>query len=679
MILVRTRVPSKAPMKNRSVFAAALLAGLGALLPVSANAQTVDYGSFETMFNEPVTMSVTGSPQRVSDVPGTMEIITADQIRRSGAKDIPGVLRHVGGVDVMQWANDNADVGVRGYDQAFTPRLLVLIDGRQVYADFYGYTPWSTLPVELGAIRQIEIIKGPNCALFGFNAVSGVINIVTYDALADDINTLSVIGGTQGLAAGSAVATWKYRDVLGLRLSAGYSRDDEYATPIPANEAGADRQGNERIAVNGVAEVRLSDGIILGIELSHSQNRLNQMSPAYSYVFSAFDTNSIKARLTADTSLGLMQLTAYSNWIEQKDDLGPLVVTFHNQVTVVQGQDIFQLGNDHTLRFSVEYRHNSMPSQAGGTIFYDLASSGGMWQWNILPELSLTNALRYDQIDLVQTQGVSAVSPPANADAKRTIASVAFNSGLVWRIDNENTVRLTASRGAALPSLINLDGTGPGAGGINSAFYTLQPSFVSNYEIGWDRTLSAIGGRLRINVFHQYNSNLISLGGGVAAPGSASSPPGAGNVGNSTANGVEVAVSGTFDAWRYGVSYRYEAVADDFLPAVRDGMAGIDFEHVTPTHMVNANLGWSGDDIEADIYLHAQSATEGLQPDGGNPGATRLVPVDSYVSADIRLAYAVSDKLTLAVSGQNLLAAQQQQTSGSAVERRVLATLSVGL
>src|SRR6185369_11327896 len=96
--------------------------------------------------------SATGKPQRAPDVPVKMEIITADDIRRSGAHDIPGVLQHVAGMSVWQWARTDQDVSVRGYNQGFSPRLLVLINGRQVYLDNYGYTSWPTLPVELEEI-----------------------------------------------------------------------------------------------------------------------------------------------------------------------------------------------------------------------------------------------------------------------------------------------------------------------------------------------------------------------------------------------------------------------------------------------------------------------------------------------------------------------------------------------
>ena len=145
---------------------------------------------WKSLFGEPVTTSVTGSPQRATEVPASMTIVTADDISRSGARDLPGILRHVGGIDVLQWANDHADIAIRGYNQASSPRRLVLIDGRQVYTDYYGYTPWSTLPVVLADIRQIEIVRGPNTALFGFNAVGGVINIITYNPLFDDANTI---------------------------------------------------------------------------------------------------------------------------------------------------------------------------------------------------------------------------------------------------------------------------------------------------------------------------------------------------------------------------------------------------------------------------------------------------------------------------------------------------------
>lgn len=119
-------------------------------------------------------------------------------IRRSGATNIPDALAHVVGVDVLRWGVSSADVSIRGYDTPYSPRLLVLVNGRQVYLDDWGRTQWDAIPVQMAEIRQIEVVKGPNTALFGFNAAAGVINIITYNPLYDTINTASVNGGTQG-------------------------------------------------------------------------------------------------------------------------------------------------------------------------------------------------------------------------------------------------------------------------------------------------------------------------------------------------------------------------------------------------------------------------------------------------------------------------------------------------
>jgi hypothetical protein len=109
------------------VTGAAALAAAVCASPVTSRAQPLQYETLEQLFGEAVTTSVTGTPQRQSDVPATMDIVTAAEIRRSGAGSIPEVLQRVAGIDVMQWSRDHSDVAVRGYNQAFSPRLLVLV------------------------------------------------------------------------------------------------------------------------------------------------------------------------------------------------------------------------------------------------------------------------------------------------------------------------------------------------------------------------------------------------------------------------------------------------------------------------------------------------------------------------------------------------------------------------
>ena len=647
------------------------------LLPV--HAQSMDYGSLEQLFGEPVTTSATGSPQRATEVPVYMIIVTADEIRRSGARDIPGVLRHVAGVDVMQWANDATDISIRGYNQAFASRTLVLIDGRQVYADYYGSIPWSALPVELSAIRQIEIVKGPNAALFGFNAVGGVINIITYNPRYDDVNTASARTGTQGLGEVSGVATFKLGTAGALRLSGGLRSDDEFSTPIPLAMAGPPRTANGRAAFDADAVVALADNVELGIEASHTHVKQNEVYPGYTWQDSYYETNSLKGQLTADTVAGLLKFTAYTNWIAWRgiSDLRIGLLTAHNQVTVVQAEDIFSFGPDHTLRAAVEYRHNSVgtgPIQ-GGTISYDVISASGMWSWRISPVLSLTNALRVDHLSLDRSGSVPAGYPFTNADWDRSMTQFSFNSGVVWTATPADTVRLIVSRGVQLPSLVQ-----SGALLINLPYMQvtgdprLKPTAVTNYELAWDRDLPTFDAHLQISVFHQQTDELISIVGNFIATPTRFYATSA-NIGSSSANGVELSAKGALDdAWRWSVSYRAEFVEDDFLPFAVGGVDVADYEHTTPKHLIKGNLGWARGGWEVDTYLNYQSATFGLRNTAGI--ATGLVPVGAYVSLDARVAYRLTDWATLAVSGQNLLQSPQQQTSGPAVERRVFATLS---
>ena len=180
--------------KNTSILALSAIVAFG--LP--ATAQSIDYGSLEMLFDEPVTTSATGAPQRSTDAPVTMEIISADEIRSSGARQLTDLLARVPGLEVRNTSSVTGEVSIRGYNGPKTPRLLVLVNGRQVFNDSYNEVNWAAIPVQMEEIRQIEIVKGPNTALFGFNAVSGVINIITFSPFYDDADSMTVRVDNEG-------------------------------------------------------------------------------------------------------------------------------------------------------------------------------------------------------------------------------------------------------------------------------------------------------------------------------------------------------------------------------------------------------------------------------------------------------------------------------------------------
>jgi outer membrane receptor for ferrienterochelin and colicins len=568
---------------------------------------------------------------------------------------------------------------VRGYDQSFSPRVLVLIDGRQVYADHYGYTPWQALPVELAAIRQIEVVKGPNAALFGFNAASGVINIITYNPLYDDVNSASVTGGTQDTGQSSVVKTFKF-DGGGVRLSAGGRIDNDFATALPASAGALERLRNDRFAIDIDGVFRISSNVQLGLEASHSTAASNDIDPIYFLAHDRHFTSSIKGQVTADTGLGLLQATVYNNWISQHFFNGLTALVFEGQETVAQAQDLFKLGPDQTFRLGLEYRRNIVNTSplTGAYISYDDYAASGMWDWNITPALSLTSALRWENLHLGRSGLLPAGYPFTNADWNRVIMAISYSTGLVWKATDADTLRLIFSQGDQLPSLVDL-----GAGLIASPVQNFSgnpdadQTDVYNYEIDWDRAWPSIGGGLRAALFHLSGDHFLSFQ-GETIPGSGPPPFVTGtNVGNSSAYGAELSLAGTFeDNWRWGVNYRFESITDRFLPAATGGKLYVDFQHVTPKHEVKANLGWAGGAWEIDGFLNYQSATEGLT---GLPfgSGSFLSPVPDYLSFDARVAYRLTDSTTLAISGQNLGVLPQKQTAGPMVERSVFVTFTV--
>ena len=113
-------------MKFHQLVLATLLSGT---VLSAADAKDLDYLSFQDLFGEPVTVGATGTPQRASEVPVNMTILTAADIKRSAARNIPEVLRQIPGVNVRQNGFNSYDVAIRGYNQPIAERILVLIDG----------------------------------------------------------------------------------------------------------------------------------------------------------------------------------------------------------------------------------------------------------------------------------------------------------------------------------------------------------------------------------------------------------------------------------------------------------------------------------------------------------------------------------------------------------------------
>ncbi len=123
--------------------------------------------------------SVSKQPQNLLQAPSAIQVITNDDIRRSGATTLPEALRLADNLEVAQINAHDWAISARGFDANLANKLLVLIDGRAVYTPLYGGVLWNVQDYLLEDIDRIEVISGPGGTLWGANAVNGVINIIT--------------------------------------------------------------------------------------------------------------------------------------------------------------------------------------------------------------------------------------------------------------------------------------------------------------------------------------------------------------------------------------------------------------------------------------------------------------------------------------------------------------------
>lgn len=134
--------------------------------------------SLEELVKMEVT-SVSRKAQRLSDTAAAVTVLSREDIRRSGARSIPEALRSVPGVEVAQIGAGRWAVSIRGFNSRFANKLLVQVDGRSVYTPAFSGVLWETIAPIMEDIERIEVVRGPGAALWGANAVNGVINIVT--------------------------------------------------------------------------------------------------------------------------------------------------------------------------------------------------------------------------------------------------------------------------------------------------------------------------------------------------------------------------------------------------------------------------------------------------------------------------------------------------------------------
>jgi outer membrane receptor protein involved in Fe transport len=199
-------------------------------------------------YEETVVVSASRSEEKLINAPATMTVIGAQTIESAPTQNFAELLRAVPGVNITQVSARDINVTTRGATGTLATGQLALLDGRSLYQDFFGFVMWDFLPVNLNEIKQIEVIRGPASAVWGANALNGVVNVITKSPR-EMQGTSAILGvggfdrgvknGTSQQGAGtmfyiSGTHAQAVNDRVAFKISAGGYTQDPYSRPTGA-------------------------------------------------------------------------------------------------------------------------------------------------------------------------------------------------------------------------------------------------------------------------------------------------------------------------------------------------------------------------------------------------------------------------------------------------------------
>ena len=195
-------------------------------------------------FGDAVVVTASRNEVRLIDAPVSTSVISTATLATTPALNYGDLLRATPGVNVIQLSARDVQVTSRSPGNTLANSQLVLVDGRSAYLDFFGLVLWDLLPTNFADVEQIEVVRGPASAVWGANAMTGAVNIITKPPRESVGTTVTLSGGYVdrhdgsgvGLGAGSifganATVTRAPSDRLSYRVSAGYFTSAAFARP----------------------------------------------------------------------------------------------------------------------------------------------------------------------------------------------------------------------------------------------------------------------------------------------------------------------------------------------------------------------------------------------------------------------------------------------------------------
>jgi iron complex outermembrane recepter protein len=652
-------------IRLRWTCAAALIILLAANIAAAQNTLPPDLTQFtlEDLMNVQVT-SVSKKEQKLFRTGAAAYVITQEDIRRSGMTNIPDLLRMVPGVNVARITANSWAISIRGFNDQYATKVLVLIDGRSIYTQQFSGVFWDSLSVPLEDIDRIEVIRGPGGTVWGANAVNGVINIITKHSSQTEGGLATVGAGSEERARGVLRYGGKAGRAGSYRVFGNYFNIDEAAGTggRPAQDAWYGLQGGFR------SDWTLSSSDTLTVEGDLYQARKGQtlttLLPKESYRIATFEDR-IKSQ--SGNLLGRWNHT-YSNGSETslqvyythgfRSDQG----LADEDIADVDFQYRLQRGSRHDLVSGIGYRRSRVDMQPLYTFQFDERRLS----------TNLFNTFLQDEISLSKTVSLTIGSKFEH----NSFTGFEFepSAQLVWAPNDRRMLWASAARAIRQPSWLYSNAradvaTTPLEGGAMGLVHLrgtsdTQAEQVYDYEAGYR---AQVHKRLSFDLtgFRSHYRRLTTVEPETPFPTMSLLPPQLiiprvyANRARSRNYGAEVfATWQVSNRWRITPGYTFLQMKVVRDPSSNDdGIEGISTD--SPKHQFHLrSLVNLRRNVEWDSFISYVS------PLSSEVGLVQL-PVPNYTRLDTRLGWRLGEYVELSVAGQNLLAPRHLEFSKS--------------
>ncbi len=622
----------------RGLRAARTLLALSLLVAVPALAETdLTRLSLEELMATEIT-SAAKKGQRLSDAAAAISVISHEDIRRSGATSIPELLRQVPGVQVSRIDASRYAVSIRGFSSRFCGKLLVLLDGRTLYTPLFSGVYWEAQDVLLEDVERIEVIRGPGGALWGANAVNGVINIITRDSGQTQNTYLEARAGTQGKG-GAARYGGAFGEDGHFRL---YAKLDEHAELDAASGGNAHdawHQGRAGFRADLAPSPR--DHITLQGDLyeKKADQTVGVSPPPFGFTAFVADTaklngDNLTFRWKRDLSEGEdWQLQAYYDRTRAND----AVLEQSIDTLDLEFQHRFQLRAGQELTWGLGYRHVADELNGTSTLGFTpgkrdtgLYSLFAQYESRLRDDLRLTLGSKFEHNDFSGFE----YQPSAR---------------LLWQATQTDTFWGAVSRAVKTPSRVLHDGKlNYLVLGANVFSIQGNPNLQSETLLAWELGYRGqFGPNFNLDATAFYNEYDKLLSRESVTPFATTY----GNLLEGRTYGLELAASWQVTpTWRLQGNYSRLEMDLATKAGGSDSAAINDIQGSTPRAMAQLHSRHDlGDQVELDAALYYMGALPNL------PTRQVSTSVGAYTRLDLRLGWRPRRDLELSLAAQNLL------------------------